>query len=176
MITSGITEAVRFTSTVTLSPFNPTVTSRISVVLAAAKSFANASNSSDKPIWPKIFIAHPSVSRASVFVVDRPFAVHDLLFPHPEMRPGRDCPPVQVVTLPAVHRKTESLMIRCPGSLKRLHVAAHARGGESLTIESADGSHLVTGVAIHHGVCTDQGKAILMLVDVLDGHLPAVDP
>ena len=67
-------------------------------------------------------------------------------------------------------------MIRRPGCLKRLHMAANACGGESLSIESTDCPHFVTGVAIHPGMRTNQGKTILMLVDVVHRHLPAVDP
>ena len=53
-------------------------------------------------------------------------------------------------------------------------MAAGAFGGESKTIELADRAHLVAGITIHGGMRADQGKTILMLIDVVNRNLPAV--
>jgi len=89
----------------------------------------------------------------------------------------------QDCAVPAVHRQMalltvsgepHRLMIWIVGFLKRTQVTAHAFGGESKTIELADGAHLVAGIAIHGGMSTDQGKTILMFVDVVNRNLPSV--
>lgn len=53
-------------------------------------------------------------------------------------------------------------------------VTAHTRGRKAETIELPDGSYFVTSVTIHGCVRTDQWKAILVLIDVVDGYLPAI--
>ena len=58
--------------------------------------------------------------------------------------------------------------------LKRTQVTANAFGGESKTIELADGAHLMAGIAIHGRMSADQGKTVLMFVDVVNRNLPAV--
>ena len=45
---------------------------------------------------------------------------------------------------------------------------------EPETVELSHGPHLVTRIAIHHSVCADQRKPILVLIDVVDRNLPAV--
>jgi len=65
-------------------------------------------------------------------------------------------------------------MVRSAGLAKRGHVAAHAFRGESEAVELADGADLMAGVAVYGGVRADQGKAVLMLVDVVNRDLPAV--
>ena len=60
------------------------------------------------------------------------------------------------------------------GLAKCGQVAAKTFGGEPETIELADGSDLMAGVTVHCGVSADQRKSILMLIDVVNGNLPAV--
>lgn len=48
-----------------------------------------------------------------------------------------------------------------------------ALGREPLPVEWADRPYLMTGIAIHHRVRSDERKAILVLVNVVDRHLPA---
>jgi hypothetical protein len=60
--------------------------------------------------------------------------------------------------------------------LEIVHVTARAFGGEALTIGRPNGSDLVAGVAVHHGVRANQRKAILVFIDVVDGNLPPSIP
>lgn len=53
-------------------------------------------------------------------------------------------------------------------------MATEAFGRKAEAIELPDGPHFVAGVAVHHCVRADQRKTILVLVDVMDRHLPAV--
>jgi len=53
-------------------------------------------------------------------------------------------------------------------------MAAHAFGGEPEPIELADGTNLVAGVAVDGGMTSDERKSILMLIDVVNGDLPAI--
>lgn len=62
------------------------------------------------------------------------------------------------------------------GSLKRPQMATHAVGRESLTVKLANGPGPVARIAVHGGVRADQRKTILMLIDGMDGDLPATDP
>lgn len=57
----------------------------------------------------------------------------------------------------------------------RLQVAAHTFRRESLPIELPDGPGFMARVAIHHCVRADERKAILVFVDVVHRHGPAVD-
>lgn len=70
--------------------------------------------------------------------------------------------------------KSHGLMVGTIGFSKCAQVAAHAFGGESETVELTDGANFVAGVAIDGGMGADQRKAILMLVDVVNGDLPAI--
>ena len=74
----------------------------------------------------------------------------------------------------AVSGKSQCLMIGIRGFSKCAQVATHAFGRESEAIELADRTNLVTGVAVHNSVRSDQGKSILMFIDVVNGDLPAV--
>jgi len=58
--------------------------------------------------------------------------------------------------------------------VESLGMAAIAIGGKSKAIELPHGSHFVAGIAVDHGMGPDQGKPILMFVDVVDGDLPAI--
>lgn len=53
-------------------------------------------------------------------------------------------------------------------------MAARAFGRESEAIELADCTNLVAGVAVNNSVRSDQGKSILMFIDVVNGDLPAI--
>jgi len=65
-------------------------------------------------------------------------------------------------------------MIGSGGLAKRRQMATHTFSGESKTIELTDCPHLVARVAVDGGMSTDQGKTILMFVDVVNGNLPAI--
>jgi len=78
------------------------------------------------------------------------------------------------VALLTVGGKAQSLVIGICGFAKCTQVAARAFGRESEAIELADRTNLVTGVAVHNSVRSDQGKSILMFIDVVNGDLPAV--
>jgi hypothetical protein len=56
---------------------------------------------------------------------------------------------------------------------KIIQVTAHTLGRQALPVERTDRAYLVTGIAIDRSVRPNQGKAILVLVDVVDGHLPS---
>jgi hypothetical protein len=78
------------------------------------------------------------------------------------------------MTLLTVGREPHRLMIRIVRFSKRTQVTANALSGESETIELPDGAHLVAGITVHRRMRADEGKTILMLVDVVNGNLPAV--
>lgn len=65
-------------------------------------------------------------------------------------------------------------MIGIIGFAKCTQMAARAFGRKSKTIELAYCTNLVTGVAVDGSVSSDQGKSILMFIDVMNGNLPAV--
>src|SRR3954470_15065137 len=65
-------------------------------------------------------------------------------------------------------------MIRSCGFFKVLCVAADALGRQTETVELSNGADLVAGITVHHSVRADQGKAILVFVDVVDRYLPAI--
>ena len=65
-------------------------------------------------------------------------------------------------------------MVGICGFAKCTQVAARAFGRESEAIELAHGTNLVAGIAVHGSVSANQGKAILMFIDVVNGDLPAV--
>ena len=58
------------------------------------------------------------------------------------------------------------------GSLKLGHVTGRASSGESLVL--ADGGALVTLVALHHGMRSEQRKPVEMILNGLHRHVPAV--
>lgn len=78
------------------------------------------------------------------------------------------------MALAAVGGEAPGAMIRIFGCIETLRVAAVAIGGKSEAIELAHSPHLVARVAVDYGVGTNQREAILVLVDVVDRHLPAV--
>ena len=89
----------------------------------------------------------------------------------------------QSCAIPTVHREvalstlsgeSHGLMVGGGGLAKRGQVATHTFGGKSKAIELADGANLMTGVAVYGCVSTDQRKSILMLIDVVNGNLPAI--
>jgi len=53
-------------------------------------------------------------------------------------------------------------------------MAADTLGRKAEAIELPDGSYFVTSVTIHGRVSSDQRKAILVLIDVVGGNLPAI--
>ena len=78
------------------------------------------------------------------------------------------------MALAAIRRESAGAMVGRCCFLEILRVAAIALGGKPEAVELAYRAYFVAGVAIHHSMRTDQGKAILMLVDVVDRYLPTV--
>jgi hypothetical protein len=59
------------------------------------------------------------------------------------------------------------------GLSKIIEVTADALGRQSLTVERAYRSNLVTGITVHSGVRSDEREAVLVLIDVVNGDLPS---
>jgi len=78
------------------------------------------------------------------------------------------------VALAAIGGEASGAMIRDLGCIEVFRVAAVAIGGQPEAIELPNSSYLVAGIAVHHGVRADQGKAILMLIDVMNRDLPPI--
>ena len=78
------------------------------------------------------------------------------------------------MALLAVAGKSHRLVIWASGFAECAQVATHAFGRESEPVELTYRTHLVAGIAVHRRMRSDQGKTILMLVDVVNGNLPAV--
>ena len=70
--------------------------------------------------------------------------------------------------------ESHGLMVRGRCLSKRGQVAAHAFGGESEAIELSDRADFVAGITVDGRMCADERKSILMLIDVVNGNLPAV--
>jgi len=67
-------------------------------------------------------------------------------------------------------------MVRRFRLTKVVEVTAHTLGGKALAVERAYRPYLVTGITIHCRVCPDQGKAVLVLIDGVDGNFPTRIP
>jgi len=78
------------------------------------------------------------------------------------------------MALPAVGGEAGSKMIRDFGLFEILGMAAVTIGGEPEAIELPHRPRLVAGIAVHHGMGPDQGKPVLVFVDVVDGDLPTI--
>lgn len=65
-------------------------------------------------------------------------------------------------------------MVRRGGLAKCGQMATGAFRGKPEAIELADSADLVARITVHCGVSADQGKAVLMLIDVVNGYLPTV--
>jgi hypothetical protein len=65
-------------------------------------------------------------------------------------------------------------MIRAFGCIEGFRVAAVALGGKPKAIELPNRPHLVARIAVHHRVRANQRKTILVLVDVMNRHLPSI--
>jgi hypothetical protein len=74
----------------------------------------------------------------------------------------------------AIHGKALRPMIRTFRRVVCLEMAAHTFRGQGLPIELSDGARLVARITIHDGMRTDQRETILVLVDVVHRHSPAV--
>lgn len=74
----------------------------------------------------------------------------------------------------AIGGESHGLVIGITCLAKCTQMAAHAFGGEPEPIELADGTNLVAGVAVDGGMTSDERKSILMLIDVVNGDLPAI--
>ncbi len=79
----------------------------------------------------------------------------------------------QVVAFETVGRKTLGLVIGRFGFPVIVHVTAVAFGRQPLPVERSHRPHLVAGVTVDSGMCADQRKAVLMLIDVVNGDLPS---
>ena len=73
-----------------------------------------------------------------------------------------------------VRRKALRPMIGTLRLVVRLEMAAHTFRRQGLPIELSDGSRRVTCITIHNRMRTDQREAILVLVDVVHRHCPAI--
>lgn len=69
---------------------------------------------------------------------------------------------------------SHGLVVGSGGLAKRGHVTTHAFRGEPEAVELADRADLVAGVAVYGCMSADQRESILMLIDVVNGNLPAV--
>jgi hypothetical protein len=54
-----------------------------------------------------------------------------------------------------------------------IQVTAHTLGRQALAIERTHRAYLVTGIAVDRRVRPDQRESVLMLIDVVDRHLPS---
>jgi hypothetical protein len=89
---------------------------------------------------------------------------------------GSDQPAIHaVMAFTTVHRKALRPMIGAFRLVVCLEMTAHTFRRQSLPIELADGARLMAFVAIHNRVRADQRKPILVLVDVMHRHCPAID-
>lgn len=57
---------------------------------------------------------------------------------------------------------------------ERAHMATHALGRKSEAIELPYRANFMARITIHHGMRADQGKSILVLIDVVNRYLPAI--
>lgn len=80
-------------------------------------------------------------------------------------------PAVKRVALLAVRGVTSGRVIRIAGPGELARVAGITRGGEAYELSA--GRSLVARLAGERGVRPDQGKAVLVLLNVLDGNLPS---
>ena len=78
------------------------------------------------------------------------------------------------VTLSAIGGEARGHVVRRGCFTEIGQMATHAFGGKSEAIELADRANFVAGVTVHGSVGADQRKPVLMLVDVVNGNLPAV--
>jgi hypothetical protein len=80
-----------------------------------------------------------------------------------------------VVAFLALRRISQCYVVGRSRLLKCFQVATDALGGQALAIELAYSAGFVAGITIRHRVGANQRKTILMLVDGMDRHLPAID-
>ena len=85
----------------------------------------------------------------------------------------RSRPAIDAVTYRAIGRKLRGHMVRSLSLLKLLRVAGIAIRREPLELPRR--SALVTGIALHHRVRTDQRKTVLVILNGADVRLPPLD-
>jgi hypothetical protein len=78
------------------------------------------------------------------------------------------------MALTAIHGKALRPMIRTFRLVVRLEVAAHTFRRQGLPIELSDSARRVTCITIHNRMRADQRETILVLIDVVHRHGPAV--
>lgn len=78
------------------------------------------------------------------------------------------------MALAAIGGKASGTMIGRDGFVKGFLVTTDALGRKTETIELSDGSHFVAGIAVDHGMCANERETILVLIDAVDGYLPAI--
>jgi len=96
------------------------------------------------------------------------------LLPHVQRSSGCSQPVVHdAVALQAIRGKPLCLVVGrfCPS--KVVQVTTHALGRQALAIKGTDRAYLVTGITVDRRMRPDQREAVLMLIDVVDRHLPS---
>jgi hypothetical protein len=96
------------------------------------------------------------------------------LLPHMQRASGCSQPVIHdAVALEAICRETLCLVIGRFCLSKVVQMATHALSRQALPIKWPHGANSVTGIAVDRGVRPDQRESVLMLIDVVDRHLPA---
>jgi hypothetical protein len=96
------------------------------------------------------------------------------LLPHLHHAPGCRQPVVHdAVALQAVRGKPLCLVVGRFRLSKVVQVTTHTLGRQALAIKGTDRAYLVTGITVDGRMRPDQREAVLMLVDVVDRHLPS---
>ena len=91
-----------------------------------------------------------------------------------EGRPSNQPAIHAVMAFTAIHGKALRPMIGALRLVECLEMAAHTFRRQGLPIELPDSSRRVTRIAIHNRMRTDERETILVLVDVVHRHRPAV--
>src|SRR5258707_13114 len=168
--TLGFTNPLSFTSTLRLSPSERTLTFWISAVCVSVFRAR-----------PGDTISISTQNRARTFMIfsfaDGGSADVDFLLrllPHVQRSSGCSQPVVHdAVALQAIRGKPLCLVVGrfCPS--KVVQVTTHALGRQALAIKGTDRAYLVTGITVDRRMRPDQREAVLMLIDVVDRHLPS---
>ena len=95
------------------------------------------------------------------------------LLPHLQRSSRRSQPVVHdAVALQAIRREPLCPVVGRLRFSKIIHMTAHTLGRQALPIKWTDRAYFVTGIAFDRRMRPYQGKAVLVLVDVVDRNLP----